>query len=84
MPHPTLHRGAKEGMPVRGEGRGGVGSPDELNQGLQRTCGEAAGVQVPPRGPDLLNDRRASVALHSFSTAFSAWKRVSGGAMGAI
>jgi len=31
MPHSTVHRWAKEGMPVRREGRNVVASPEELN-----------------------------------------------------
>jgi hypothetical protein len=62
MPHSTIHRWAKEGMPVRREGRNVVARPDELNQWLQRTSGEAAGVHVVTPGSDLLKDLRASVA----------------------
>jgi hypothetical protein len=46
LPNSTVHRWAKEGMPVRREGRNVVAIPEELNQWLQRTSGEAAGVQV--------------------------------------
>jgi hypothetical protein len=56
------HRRAKEGMPVRREGRNVVAKADELNQWLQRTSGEAAGVHVAVPGSDLLKDLRASVA----------------------
>lgn len=62
MPHSTAHRWAKEGMPVRREGRNVVASPEELNRWLQRTSGEAAGVHVVTPGSDLLKDLRASVA----------------------
>jgi len=62
MPNSTVHRWAKEGMPVRREGRNVVASPDELNQWLQRTSGEAAGVHVVTPGSDLLKDLRASLA----------------------
>ena len=62
MPNSTVHRWAKEGMPVRREGRNVVAIPDELNQWLQRTSGEAAGVHVAAPGSDLLKDLRASVA----------------------
>ena len=62
MPNSTVHRWAKEGMPVRREGRNVIASPDELNQWLQRTSGEAAGVHVTSPGSDLLKDLRASVA----------------------
>jgi hypothetical protein len=62
MPHSTVHRWAKEGMPVRRAGRNVVASPDELNRWLQRTSGEAAGVHVVAPGSDLLKDLRASVA----------------------
>ena len=62
MPNSTVHRWAKEGMPVRREGRNVVASPDELNQWLQRTSGEAAGVHVASPSADLLKDLRASVA----------------------
>jgi predicted DNA-binding transcriptional regulator AlpA len=37
LPNSTVHRWAKEGMPVRREGRNVVASPEELNQWLQRT-----------------------------------------------
>jgi hypothetical protein len=62
MPHSTVHRWAKEGMPVRREGRNVVANPEELNGWLQRTSGEAAGVHVVTPGFDLLKDLRASVA----------------------
>src|SRR5271169_5115847 len=62
MPISTVHRWAKEGMPVRREGRNVVASPEELNRWLQRTSGEAAGVHVVTPGSDLLKDLRASVA----------------------
>jgi len=50
MPISTSHRWAKEGMPVRREGRNVVASPEELNRWLQRTSGEAAGVHVATPG----------------------------------
>jgi hypothetical protein len=62
MPNSTVHRWAKEGMPVRREGRNVVANPDELNRWLQRTSGEAAGVHLVTPGSDLLKDLRASVA----------------------
>jgi hypothetical protein len=62
MPNSTVHRWAREGMPVRHEGRNVVASPEELNRWLQRTSGEAAGVHVVTPGSDLLKDLRASVA----------------------
>jgi hypothetical protein len=62
MPDSTAHRWAKEGMPVRRDGRNVVASPDELNQWLQQTSGEAAGVHVAIAGADLLKDLRASLA----------------------
>jgi hypothetical protein len=65
MPNSTVHRWAKEGMPVHREGRNVVASPDELNQWLQRTSGEAAGVHVVTPGSDLLKDLRASVAAQT-------------------
>jgi predicted DNA-binding transcriptional regulator AlpA len=65
MPISTVHRWAKEGMPVRREGRNVVASPEELNQWLQRTSGEAAGVHVVTPGADLLKDLRASVAAQA-------------------
>ena len=43
-------------------GRNVVANPQELNQWLQRTSGEAAGVHVVTPGSDLLKDLRASVA----------------------
>jgi hypothetical protein len=63
MPISTVHRWAKEGMPVRREGRTVVASPEELNRWLQRTSGEAAGVHVVTPGSDLLKDLRASIAV---------------------
>jgi hypothetical protein len=62
MPHSTAHRWAKEGMPIRREGRNVVANPEDLNQWLRRTSGEAAGVYVVTPGSDLLKDLRASVA----------------------
>lgn len=62
MPISTSHRWAKEGMPVRREGRNVVANPEELNQWLQKTSGEAAGVHVITPSSDLLKDLRASVA----------------------
>jgi hypothetical protein len=62
MPNSTVHRWAKEGMPVRREGRNVVASPEELNRWLQRTSGEAVGVHVATPGSDLLKDLWASVA----------------------
>ncbi len=67
MPNSTVHRWAKEGMPVRREGRNVVASPEELNQWLQRASGEAAGVHVVTAGSDLLRDLRASVAAQTGS-----------------
>ncbi len=64
LPNSTVHRWAKEGMPVRREGRNVVASPEELNQWLQRTSGEATDVHVVTPGSDLLKDLRASVAAH--------------------
>jgi hypothetical protein len=46
MPNSTAHRWAKEGMPVRREGRNMVANPEELSRWLQRTSGEAAGGHV--------------------------------------
>lgn len=62
LPNSTVHRWAKEGMPVRREGRNVVANPDELNRWLQRTSGEATGVHVATPGSDLLKDLRASLA----------------------
>jgi hypothetical protein len=39
-----------------------VASPEELNQWLQSTSGEAVGVHFATPGSDLLKDLRASVA----------------------
>jgi hypothetical protein len=71
MPNSTAHRWAKEGMPVRREGRNVVASPEELNQWLQRTSGEAVGVHVVTPGSDLLKDLRASVAAQKGAKDFS-------------
>jgi hypothetical protein len=67
MPNSTVQRWAKEGMPVRRESRNVVASPEELNQWLQRTSGEASGVHVVTPGADLLKDLRASVAVQKRS-----------------
>ena len=67
MPDSTAHRWAKEGMPVRRETRNVVASPEELNQWLQRTSGEAIGVHVVTSGSDLLKDLRASLAVQKSS-----------------
>lgn len=71
MPISTVHRWAKEGMPVRREGRNVVANPEELNRWLQRTSGEAAGVHVVTPGADLLKDLRASVAAQKGAQEFS-------------
>jgi hypothetical protein len=63
MPSSTVHRWAKEGMPVRREGRNVVASGEELNQWLQRISGEAAGVHLVTPGSDLLKDLRAFCPL---------------------
>ena len=67
MPDSTAHRWAKEGMPVRREGRNVVASPEELNEWLQRTSGEAVSVHVVTPGSDLLKDLRASLAVQKSS-----------------
>jgi hypothetical protein len=67
MPDSTVHRWAKEGMPVRREGRNVVADPEELNRWLQQTSGEAADVHVVTPGSDLLKDLRASVAAQKSS-----------------
>jgi hypothetical protein len=67
MPNSTAHRWAKEGMPVRREGRNVVASPEELNEWLQRSSGEAVGVHVVTPGSDLLKDLRASLAVQKSS-----------------
>src|ERR1019366_3122443 len=61
LPNSTVHRWAKEGMPLHREGRNVVASLDE-NRWLQRTSGEAAGVHVVTPGANLLKDLRASLA----------------------
>ena len=71
MPVSTVHRWKKEGMPVQRQGRSVVANPDELNQWLQRTSGEAAGVHVVTPGSDLLKDLRASVAAQKGVTRSS-------------
>jgi hypothetical protein len=67
MPNSTAHRWAKEGMPVRREGRNVVASPEELNEWLQRTSGEAIGVHVVTPGSDLMKELRASLAVQKSS-----------------
>ena len=68
MPSSTVHRWAKEGMPVGRKGRNVVASSEELNQWLRRTSGEAAGVHVVTPSADLLRDLRASVAAQKGAT----------------
>ena len=67
MPNSTVHRWAKEGMPVRREGRNVVASPEELNRWLQQTSGEAVGVHLVTPGSDLVKDLQASLALQKSS-----------------
>jgi hypothetical protein len=64
LPDSTVHRWAKEGMPVRRESRNVVANPEELNQWVQRTSGEAAGVHVITPSSDLLKDLRSSLTAH--------------------
>jgi hypothetical protein len=71
MPVSTVHRWKKEGMPVRRQGRNVVANPEELDQWLQQTSGEAAGVHVVTPGSDLLKDLRASVAAQKGMTKSS-------------
>src|SRR5271154_697596 len=63
MPNSTARRWAKEGMPLRREGRNVVANPEGLNQWLQRTSGEGVGVHIVTPGSDLMKDLRASVAV---------------------
>jgi predicted DNA-binding transcriptional regulator AlpA len=67
MPNSTVHRWAKEGMPVRRESRNVVASSEELNEWLQRTSGEAVSVHVVTPSSDLLKDLRASLAVQKSS-----------------
>jgi predicted DNA-binding transcriptional regulator AlpA len=67
MSNSTAHRWAKEGMPVRREGRNVVASREELNQWLQRTTGEPVGVHVVSPDSDILKDLRASLAVQKSS-----------------
>ena len=67
MPNSTAQRWAKEGMPVRRDNRIVVASPEELNQWLRRTSGEAVGVHVVTPGSDLLKDLRVSLAVQKSS-----------------
>ena len=67
MPNSTAQRWAREGMPVRREGRNVIASPEELNQWLQRTSGEAVGVHIATPGSDLMKDLRASLAVQKSS-----------------
>jgi hypothetical protein len=78
LPISTVHRWAKEGMPVRREGRNVVASPEELNRWLQRTSGEAADVHVVTPGTDLLKDLRASVAAQKGTKDFHGDPRANG------
>jgi hypothetical protein len=50
-------------MSVRREGRNVVASPEELNEWLQRTSGEAVGIHIATPGSDLMKDLRASLAV---------------------
>jgi len=61
MPQSTVHRWAKEGMPVRRVGRNVVATPEELNGWLQRSSGESTGTRVATAEGDLIKDLRASV-----------------------
>jgi hypothetical protein len=62
MPKSTVHRWAKEGMPVRRQGRNVVADPNELNVWLQRSSGEPLGVHVATPDSNLLSDLKASIA----------------------
>ena len=62
MPQSTVHRWAKQGMPVRRAGRNVVATPEELNHWLQHSSGESTGVHVATEGSDLMKDLRASIA----------------------
>lgn len=78
MPNSPAHRWAKEGMPVRREGRNVVASPEELNRWLQRTSGEAAGVHVVTPGSDLLKDLQSSLACRRGPRIFQENPRTDG------
>jgi phage terminase Nu1 subunit (DNA packaging protein) len=67
MPQSTVHRWAKDGMPVRRSGRTVTAARDELDQWLQRSAGESVGVQVARPDLDLLKSLRASVAAQKDS-----------------
>jgi len=65
MPQSTVHRWAKQGMPVRRAGRNVVASPAELNDWLQRSSGEPVGVHVATGASDLVKDLRASIGAQT-------------------
>src|ERR1700730_3556154 len=46
MPNSTVHRWAKEGMPVRREGRSVVASAEELNEWLKGASGGGGAARV--------------------------------------
>jgi hypothetical protein len=64
--HAAFHRSplGKRKNASRREGRNVVASPEDLNQWLRQTPGEAAGVHVITPSSDLLKDLRASIAAH--------------------
>ncbi len=67
MPQSTVHRWAKDGMPVRRSGRTVTAARDELDQWLQRSAGEPVLVHVARPDLDLLKSLRASVAAQKDS-----------------
>lgn len=58
QPQSTAQRWAKDGMPVRREGRNVVAEPAELNAWLGRESHAPAAVRIASKGEDLTADLR--------------------------
>ncbi len=62
QPASTAQRWAKDGMPVRREGRNVVAQPEELNRWLGRESHAPAAVTIATRNEDLTAELRRGVA----------------------
>lgn len=62
QPTSTAQRWAKEGMPVRREGRNVVADPDELNRWLGRESHAPAAVTIASTHEDLATDLRRGLS----------------------
>ena len=58
QPTSTVQRWAKDGMPVRREGRNVVADPEELSAWLGRESHAPAAVRIASKGEDLTADLR--------------------------